>query len=134
MFNAQAGEVALEWRGQPFKLVFDFAAIAAFEAGGASIFDALDHLQAVANGRSRPRVTLIATLIAAGLQRHHPEITAEAALEMVGDPAVWGALFAGYAAAMPAQVETGDADGGGNPPPLASPKRKAKARAGTGRG
>jgi hypothetical protein len=141
MFSAQAGEVALQWRGQSLTLVFDFAAIKAFESEGESLFTALDHLQAVAMSDQidpktgvrhpvvRPRVTMIAELVSAGLQRHHPEVTPEMALEMVGDAEVWGALFAGYAAAMPSPKTAG----GDAADPFPKKKVPAKKPASTGK-
>lgn len=142
MLNAHAGEVALIWRGKPLTLVFDFAAIKTFERDGQSLFAALDHLQAVAlsgqvnpaTGARRavtmPRVALIAELISAGLQRHHPEMTPEAAVEMIGDPDVWSALFAGYEAAMPPPRAAGGdaADPFSNPAAARAKKASAKKR------
>ena len=147
MLNAHAGEVAMTWRGQPYKLVFDFAAIKTFERDGQSLFAALDHLQAVAlSGQvnpktgvmrpvTMPRVAMIAELISAGLQRHHPDVTPEAAVEMIGDADVWSALFAGYEAAMPPSKPGGDAADPFPTAPQARVKnpRTAKKRASTGK-
>lgn len=129
MFQAEAGAVEFDWRGQKFTLLFNHRALKFYERDGDSIADAIEHLDAIANGRARPRLSVLASLIAAGLRQHHPELTEDDALPMVADTAVLQAIVDGFGAAMPPVAED---DGGGDPISPAGKKRARRAKGSTG--
>lgn len=121
------GTVAFDYRGDHYQMVFDMQAIAFFEReADASIIEALGSLEAAQKGGRPPKVSQLAFLMQAGLRRHHPELSAEDALAMAGDPAVQAALGTSVQAAMP------DADpsaaGNGKVPAGGTGTKSSKAR------
>lgn len=129
MFKSEAGTVEFDWQGQSYTLVFNHRALKFYEREGDSIADAIEHLEALANGVSRPRLSVLASLIAAGLRQHHPDLTEDDALPMVADSAVLQALVDGFGEAMPPATE---GEAGRDPIPPAGAKRQRKGKGSTG--
>ena len=96
--------LSFEAQGQTWTVEFDFAAIETFERrADLSIVAAVEQLE-----RGEPKVSVVVRLLEAGLVKHHPDIKADAALALLGDPAVRGALFGALNLAMPEGGEGGD--------------------------
>lgn len=128
MSRSPDGSVAFDFEGCRYAMVFDMKAIAFFEReADVSILDTLASLEAAKEGRRQPKLSHLAMLMQAGLQRHHPGVSLDAAMAMAGSPEVQKALGASVAAAMPDEP----VDRAGNAPPPAA-ARGAKGSTGTG--
>jgi hypothetical protein len=102
------GEVSLDIGGRHYTLVFDMEAIAAFEdATDKSIFTVAQQL---GNPAEPPKLSLLGSLLQAGLSRHHPDVTRADAMAMFTDPATRDALAEAFALAMPAAEEGEQSD------------------------
>lgn len=96
------GEVGFEVDGKNYVLTFDMKAIAFFEREtDMSIVDALAALEAAQEAGRSPKLSHLAYLMQAGLQRHHAGISSEDAMALAVHPAVQGVLGAGLQASMP---------------------------------
>ncbi len=126
MTGDPSGVIEFEHGGALYRMIFDMKAIAFFEReADISIVTALGELEQARERGELPKISVLAFLMQAGLRRHHPEVSAERALRMAGDPAVQAALGAGVAAAMP------PADGESAEGNAAAPVKPGKRR-GTG--
>lgn len=116
------GEFALEFGGEKYTLVFDWDAIALFEdATDLSIFEVFGVVGQASAGGKPPKLSLLGSLLQAGLARHHPQITRAQAMEMVINPEAQAALTGAFEIAVPATDagEAGEADDDdGAPAPL----------------
>lgn len=106
------GEVLLAFGGKSYTLVFDMEAIAAFEdATDMSIFTVFGSLAAAKDGGKAPKLSMLGSLLQAGMVRHHPEVTRGDAMAIVMDPAAQEALMKAFELATPpaAAAEGGEA-------------------------
>jgi hypothetical protein len=138
VFAAVAPEVKFKIGADEFVLVFSSEAIVAFEREERyAILDGITHLSAVLAKEVTPQLTLIASMILAGMQRHHPRVTHGWCLTNALRPHVLRALFTALLKAMPAAQDPGDEQhfvGDTDPIPPAGVKRKSgKDASGTGR-
>lgn len=120
MVNRLKGEAAFTVDGETFTLVYDAEALLAIEdALGIGLVELFEHLQQVQEDPRKMRVGTLATIVACGLQRHHPGADrAFAADVLIGSmPEVEGALAQSLGGSMPqARDDEGAGSADGNPP------------------
>lgn len=120
----QSAESSFEFAGQKFTAVMDNRAIAVFEReSDQSIVTALQHIKQCETEKTAPKISILAYMILAALNRHHPEVDYDKAMEMVLDEAVQAALGTATSAAMP-KAKVGDGP---------FPKKKPRRKRGTGK-
>lgn len=97
MSGSPTGEIGFAFDGADYTLAFDWRAIAFFEReSGVSFIEAfIDAQQPI------PKVSLLAFMVQAGLQRHHAGIDLDTAGKMAMDDAVRRTLDLAQSAALP---------------------------------
>lgn len=94
------GDLAIAFDGKTWTLRMDWAAIAFFErVSGASLVDFLVDQQ-----RGRPKLSHMAYLLQAAMQRHHAGIDLDTCGRMAFDPDVQARLFELTGESMPQQA------------------------------
>lgn len=112
MKTAASVEFTLE--GKSYTLIFDMAAVAAFEEStDLSIFEVVQQLGGTEGGGKPPKLSVMGSMLQAGLSRCHPDITREEAMWMVSRPEVQTAFGDGIKQAMGGD---GDAEAAGAKP------------------
>lgn len=108
MANAQKGEVAFTIADTDYLMVFDMEAIAYFEdSTDISIFEVAGQMAAAANGGRPPKLSLIGSVLEAGLKRYHPDITRTDAMDMAVSAEGQKALAKAFEFAMPPAESAG---------------------------
>lgn len=128
MANPVKGEVRFTFDGKEYRMVFDNTTLAHFEdETDVSILKMFRQLQEAESGGDPPKYSLIGSLLAAGLNRHHPEIGRIEAMEMLAAPEVQAVLGEGIRLGMPRQQDKAEAGGKPTADPL--PQRAAAKKA-----
>jgi hypothetical protein len=120
----QSAESSFTFAGEKFTAIMDNRAIAVFEReSDQSIVAALEHIRQCEQQKIPPKISILAYMIMAAVNRHHPEVDYDKAMEMVLDEAVQAALGTATSAAMP-KPKAGDGP---------FPEKKARRKRGTGK-
>jgi len=131
MSNKQKGEVTLAIGSDRYTLVFDWEAIAIFEdATDRSILEVMGEFDAAARGAGGPpKLTTLASLLSAAMQRHHPAMDRSACMGLVISPEAQSALAEAFEFAMPIAEDPGEVGNGpaGKPAARKSPRSTGKA-------
>lgn len=106
------GEVLLAVGDDRYTLVFDMDAIAAFEdATDLSIFEVFGNLAAAQASGKPPKLSVLGSLLQAGLSRNHPGMTRADAMALVVNPAAQEALAVAFELAIP-PAQSGETEEG----------------------
>jgi len=127
-FTPRRVELAAEYLGQTYTLVFDMETVARYEeATDRSLIALLQGWQGDAV-KAPPKLSDLGQILLAALGEHHPELTRSHAMEMIMDPGVQALFNEGLAASMP---QPGD-DGEDTASPAAGPINRRARRAAKG--